>query len=493
VPPFFIPIIAFILWVFVVFSYLPLLKLDLTGSDPLVASQFFISNLILVFAWALSGPVTAAILSILSALVAVYMGLAAKEPSIFLQLLFYTGLFIAMLAYLYQIQQTSNDKKISLEKLTEDVHLTEKEIVQRDVLREALQNKIDRFLNLHGFSEELKSVSEVKEAAQKIVDEIRVVLSQAEECVLYLVDASKQELFLVASAHHQNVGALSARRQNLPAPSENSFLTGPAGAVVKEKTGTVFDQWVMKRSQGVMIEDVQNDFRFSTESGAGRLHSVCASPLIIEKKVLGVVRASSEKTGCFNADDLRLLDIFSNLGAVTLKNILLYEKMKELAIHDSLTGLYLNRYFQERLSEEIQRASLHQSSFSLVLLDIDYFKRYNDEYGHSAGDIVLKSIAAVIRRCLSPVDLAARYGGEEFILLFPNKNLKEAAQAAETIRQEVEKSKFSLRRTEGKVTISVGVTAFPPGGRTREALVGSADRNLYEAKRLGRNRVCGSI
>ncbi len=247
----------------------------------------------------------------------------------------------------------------------------------------------------------------------------------------------------------------------------------------------------MKKGQGLTIEDTLNDFRFPHEIKTldPAIRSFCASPLVTEKRVLGVLRASSRKVGAFSADDLRLMDIFSGLCAVTLRNILLYRRMDELAIRDGLTGLYLNRYFHERLNEEIQRALYGKGHFSLLMLDIDFFKRFNDEYGHAAGDIVLKNTAALIKQCLEPGDFVARYGGEEFVALLPGKNGKQAFIVAEKIRKHIERSKITLRRGETKLTASVGVSAFPDKGRTKEELLWAADQCLYKAKKTGRNKV----
>ncbi len=435
-----------------------------------MSSLFFISYLILVLAWPLSGPITAAVLSILASIVAFYLILGSKEPAIFLQIFIYGGLFIFMVSYLHGIQNKNNDQTIAKEKITEEIHLIREELHKKELLKIALEEKIKRFLDLHRFSGELKDGADLQDVAKKIVREAYSVLGKADECVLYLVNESKQELSLV--------GSMSA-----------------SGESVKEKEGTSYERWVMKKSQAVLIEDTRNDFRFPKELAVEfkRLRSLCVSPLVTENKVLGVVRVSSEKPLVFTSDDLRLLDIFSALGAVTLKNILLYEKMEELAARDSLTNLYLYRYFQERLLEEISRANFNKLTFSIILLDIDHFKHYNDDYGHAAGDIVLKNIAAIILKCTEPVDLVARYGGEEFAILLPNKGRKEALQLAEKIRTEIERSKFRVRRIEGRVTASLGVAVFPEGGRTREELIWTADRYLYQAKESGRNRVCGNI
>ena len=124
---------------------------------------------------------------------------------------------------------------------------------------------------------------------------------------------------------------------------------------------------------------------------------------------------------------------------------------------------------------------------------IFFFKRYNDEYGHVVGDIVLKNIAATLLKSITPSDLAARYGGEEYVVLLPGKTKDRALMIAEDIRWQIERNKLSLRRLETRVTASLGVAAFPEDGRTKEEILWAADKCLYQAKNLGRNRVCGVI
>ena len=468
-PPFFIPIISFLVWGFALIPYFYFLKLNLVLSDQLISAHYFVVYLILIFSWALSGPLVAAILSFLISGISLYFFLVTKEPVFLFLILLCSAFYIGVVSALLSAQRITNNKKIAREKLIEDYHWAQGEISKKELLKGALEKKIEKFINLNRFSEELKVTKNVESAAQKIVKKVSLVLGRADECALYLVNENRQQLSLAAG--------------------ESSY-----GTVIKEKEGSIFDQWVMKNSQGLMIEDARSDFRFPTDlkGDARPLRSVCASPLMTGNKVLGVVRVSGALPGMFNTDDLRLLDIFSSLGAVTLKNLLLYAKMEEMAIHDGLTGLYLKRFFEDKLAEEKRRADYSRTSFSLVLIDIDNFKRYNDDYGHSAGDIVLKNIAGVLSEYLEPTDLAARYGGEEFVALLPNKNKKEARAAAEKLRGAIESAKFVFRRVEGKVTASLGVVTYPEDGRSEEELLQSADRYLYQAKHLGRNRVCGS-
>lgn len=488
-PPFFIPILAFGLWALILASTLPVLRLDLSLSDQFLPSQFFISYLILLFAWALSGPGVAAALSCLAAVFSVYLCLSLKEPAFLLQIPAYSALFLFTAFYLQKSQRRTRNLDIAAEKTVEELNLARKEIDRLEARQKALKRKIDHFLDLQHFASALKEASGFDGVAALIVREAGLVLEQADECVLYLVNESRQALDLIA--RH-------------PGTADDAV----------EKAGRVFDHWVMRQSQAVMIEDTRDDFRFTSETkpDLDDWRSVCACPLVIENRVFGVIRANARRPAAFTADDLRLLDVFSSLGAVSLRNALLYRDTEELAAHDGLTGLFVNRLFQERLEEALRAAEAAKSPLSVVLLDIDYFKSYNDEYGHSAGDLVLKNIGAILARFAEaggqagaaaaprhstglPHDgiAAARYGGEEFALLLPGKAAPAAMALAEAVRVEIEKTVFVIRRLKRRVTASFGVSTYPADGRTKEAILWAADKRLYEAKNKGRNRVCGGI
>jgi diguanylate cyclase (GGDEF)-like protein len=469
-PPYFIPIIAFAVWVLTLMPHLGHMRLGLELCDQLVAAQYLASYMILLLAWALSGPLTAASLSVMAVCVSIYLFLISKEPAFLLQVIFFAVFYVAMVFFLLREQRKNNAKQIAKEKLLEDARWAQADILKKTSLKISLEKKVDRFIELRGFSEELKEIKNIQSAGERIVKEAAAALNKTEQSVLYLVNENRQQLSLIASWSRSS-------------------------SADEEKDGSPFDQWVMKKGQGLMIEDSYNDYRFSLDrrENALRRRSVCASPLVTENKVFGVLRVSSSETGEFSADDLRLLDAFSNLASVTLRNMLLYAKMQEMATYDSLTGLYLYRHFQTCLADQCRRALLEKKTFGLILIDVDHFKRYNDEYGHAAGDIVLKNIASVILRHVGPTHLAGRYGGEEFLILLPDKNKKETAKIAEKLRASIESNKFVFRRIEARVTASMGVASFPEDGNSDKELVRTADKYLYRAKELGRNRVCGSI
>src|SRR6267378_962667 len=169
---------------------------------------------------------------------------------------------------------------------------------------------------------------------------------------------------------------------------------------------------------------------------------------------------------------------------------LLREKLHEQAMHDKLTGLYNRHYVEEWFGLELRRAQRHGRPIAAIMLDIDHFKRFNDSFGHEAGDLVLRELAAVLRRFARKSDVACRYGGEEFLVLLPECPFDAARSKAEQLREEV--AKLELRYEDqplGPVTVSLGVAAFPDHAKESEQLLRCADEALYLAKQRGRNRV----
>jgi diguanylate cyclase (GGDEF)-like protein len=167
------------------------------------------------------------------------------------------------------------------------------------------------------------------------------------------------------------------------------------------------------------------------------------------------------------------------------------KKLKKLAITDGLTGIFNYRFFKEQLHKEIIRAQRHDKHLSIAMLDIDFFKKYNDTHGHPAGDAVLKNIAEILVKNIRTIDLAARYGGEEFAIIFVETDKAAAGFVASKLKQLVEDYKFPYESTQpnGKITVSMGVATYPENGKTSDDLIAIADKRLYRAKKEGRNRV----
>jgi diguanylate cyclase (GGDEF)-like protein len=165
-------------------------------------------------------------------------------------------------------------------------------------------------------------------------------------------------------------------------------------------------------------------------------------------------------------------------------------KLRELSITDDLTGLFNHRYFTKALEAEYRRAIRYKRSLALLLLDIDHFKKVNDTYGHSCGDLVLKGVAALLKGCLRSADVAARYGGDEIAVILPETNESKASEVAEKLRRQLEKSSFEWKGKSFNITCSIGVAAVPETNIDHwKELLYSADKSLYRAKGKGRNHV----
>lgn len=176
--------------------------------------------------------------------------------------------------------------------------------------------------------------------------------------------------------------------------------------------------------------------------------------------------------------------------ALALANLRLRETLRQQSIRDALTGLYNRRFLEESLDRELARLERKQQPLTVIMIDVDHFKDFNDTYGHEAGDMVLRDLGRVLRRQSRQSDIACRYGGEEFTLLLPETPLDIGRQRAESLREAVQELKLTHNgQPLGEVTLSLGVATFPDHGADRESLLYAADMALYEAKRGGRNRV----
>ncbi|NTV53460.1 MAG: GGDEF domain-containing protein [Candidatus Firestonebacteria bacterium] len=215
---------------------------------------------------------------------------------------------------------------------------------------------------------------------------------------------------------------------------------------------------------------------------SGGRSSRCAS-------VSGLLRAEIIYPGMFTSNDARLLTILADLAGAAAENARLYQWTQELSITDGLTRLYLRRFFNQRLEEEINRFLEFKAPFTFCILDLDHFKRINDKMGHLGGDQVLMQLADLLRGEARVTDILCRFGGEEFALLLPYTPSQSGLIMAERIRQHVAQRVFQVLKDEINITISVGVAGCPEHAQTAEGIIAAADKALYLAKRDGRNRV----
>jgi two-component system cell cycle response regulator len=217
--------------------------------------------------------------------------------------------------------------------------------------------------------------------------------------------------------------------------------------------------------------------------------SLLVLPLVAADEAIGTLMLACRAEKRFGADVREMLSVIATQVAVSLQNGLLYKRMETMATTDGLTGLTNHRTFQERFAQLLDRGARHGHAASLLLCDVDFFKKVNDNYGHPVGDEVLRRVAKVLAEVARKIDVVARYGGEEFAVVLDGSTAEQARAVAERIRQEVGRLVIDTEKGPLSVTMSVGVAAFPEDSRERAVLIERADHALYHAKHSGRNQV----
>jgi diguanylate cyclase (GGDEF)-like protein len=219
--------------------------------------------------------------------------------------------------------------------------------------------------------------------------------------------------------------------------------------------------------------------------------SLYVLPLLVKDEVIGTFTVAAHRIGAFPSDRREMLGVIANQVAISMQNARMFELVEEQATTDGLTGLVNHRTFQERFSTMLGRAERHDFPVSLLLTDIDHFKKVNDTYGHPTGDEVLRRVAAILKASARKIDIVARYGGEEFAIVLEATDRTGARQLAERVRQEVSQQSFPSPQGSFKATLSIGVASYPEDARDKAEIIARSDQSLYAAKHGGRDRtVC---
>ena len=250
---------------------------------------------------------------------------------------------------------------------------------------------------------------------------------------------------------------------------------------------------ILDRGELFIIKDTETaDFFNNPLAIKEGIRSLIAAPLKIQKKTIGVLYLDDFKPREFFEEKLELLSILTSFATMSIDHARLHEKTAQRACTDGLTGLYNHMQFKKNFVDEVSRANRYNKPLSIILFDIDDFKKFNDTYGHPNGDIVLQAMATMLHELLRDCDTIYRYGGEEFVVLLPETALQEAIRVAERIRifVETESPRFltGITKTHG-VTVSVGVASVPEDGSDATALLQSVDDLMYKAKREGKNKI----
>jgi diguanylate cyclase (GGDEF)-like protein len=341
---------------------------------------------------------------------------------------------------------------------------------QKERASKELAKKMTNLSILYSVSKALNFASDLKKILLFILDKARDAV-EAQKASLMLLDANTYELVVHVV-------------RGVPPEVEAKINRGEMECT-RIKVGEGVAGQVAATKQHILLNNAGDDSRFK-KSDKSFVESILCMPLIANDEVIGVINLTNKnKGGKFTNEDVELLSTLANQAAITIYNARLYH----LAITDGMTQLRIHRYFQQRLEEEIVRCEKFKHPVSLIMSDIDHFKKFNDTYGHQEGDIVLIETAKIFRLTAREVDIPARYGGEEFAIILPETDTAEAAAIAETLRQKVEAHEYPSKQGKLKVTVSLGVATFPTHARNKESLIGAADKALYHAKDGGRNRV----
>jgi diguanylate cyclase (GGDEF)-like protein len=254
--------------------------------------------------------------------------------------------------------------------------------------------------------------------------------------------------------------------------------------------GNILNFWATKYSRPLLVPHGQNT---QADALLERLQvgSALAVPLFVSNRVMGSIQLFGRAPDAFSEEDAQLLWMLSLVAETLLTHDYANEGLIRFAFTDYLTGLKTRGYFEQQLELEIKRSERKKTQFSLLMIDIDFFKQLNDRYGHHVGDQVLRDVASILMKDMREVDTVARYGGEEFVIVLPETGGAGARLVAERLRRAVEQAKFFAGSPNAieRLTISIGIAVYEQDAQFRRDLIEFADAALYAAKSQGRNRL----
>ena len=360
---------------------------------------------------------------------------------------------------LYFLQQITAQAAVSIN----TCRLYERRKREKEDLDKTLQN----LSLLYSIGKAMNYISDLKNLLQYILSQaIDITSAEKGSIMLYSLETDRLNIRVLAGledTHYQekvNNNEIRCR----------SFKPGEGIA------GRVF-----MAAKPMIVNNIREDDLF-IESETSYVRSIACIPMVVYSDVIGVINVTNKKKGKeFTDEDVEMLKAVADQAAVAVNKAQLWD----MAVTDSLTGLYVRRYFMVKLQEEIHRAERYNKRLSVVMADLDRFKKINDTYGHDAGDRALKTISKFLQKNIRDVDAIARYGGEEFVMLIPDADKEAAFCLAERLREELAKVKL-----EGlpPITISLGIATYPTDGTDIEDLIKKADAAMYEAKQRGRNK-----
>jgi diguanylate cyclase (GGDEF)-like protein len=339
--------------------------------------------------------------------------------------------------------------------------------VKRNEEKEELSRTFRNLSMLYNISRAMTYISDLKQLLGYILEQaIGVAGASKGSIMLFNLEKELLEIRVIEGLDNKD----AQRQINAGEQACRTFRSGEGVC------GRVF-----QTGAPLIVNDI-NDAEAFVEAATSFVESIACIPMKVHGEVIGVINVTNKKHDApFTGEDVNLLTAIADQAAVAINKAQLWE----LSVTDSLTGLHIRRYLLSRLNDEMLRSRRFGHHLSVVLCDIDFFKRVNDTHGHNVGDRVLQHIARLFQKEARAVDHVARFGGEEFILLLVETDKAAAMLAADRLRRRIEESAVP---DVPPVTLSLGVATFPEDGELVEALLRKADLALYHAKQGGRNR-----
>ncbi len=327
-----------------------------------------------------------------------------------------------------------------------------------------LNKSAAEFYTLQQISQAIATILDIKELLKFVNDVIIGVMGVSYSTILLLDKTTNKLSIKVTNIYSE--AALTILRSNIDSDMLKNVI----------KTGEP------------LIENSVKEEIYNFAKGRG-VQSLLCIPLSSKNESYGLVLVEQERSDAFEDEHVKFLSAISNQISVALENVVLYEKMQQMATTDALTKIYNRLYFNEMLSKEMAVADRDNLPMSISIFDIDHFKKFNDTYGHLFGDLVLKTIAKLAKDHVRETDIVARFGGEEFVIIMPNTTIKQAHEIIEDLREKVSKCYVKEGTIVANVTVSFGIACYPEHGLNEAEVLSAADTALYKAKMDGRNCV----
>ncbi|MDH5677483.1 MAG: diguanylate cyclase [Nitrospinota bacterium] len=249
---------------------------------------------------------------------------------------------------------------------------------------------------------------------------------------------------------------------------------------------------ILSNNMPTVVEDIDNETEFDTQplKDIG-VRSLIATPLKVTGKIVGILYVDDFKARKVTPREVNILSLLALQAAAAIDKALLLEKAELMAVTDGLTKLYNHRFFTRALEKEIRRCQRYSATMAVLMVDVDHFKNFNDTFGHVQGNVILTTLADILKRSARDTDIVARWGGEEFALILTETPREKAEMVAKRIRKEVEETYFpgADRQPLGKISVSVGVATYPDDSLDSIDIIEKADKSLYRSKEMGRNLV----